>query len=144
FRFIFFKVRDRELAQDFAAETFLKAWEYVNSDKKVDNMNALLYRIARNLVIDHFRKKASTEVSLDQTMMEMYDNDDAFAHQHDLASQIGAKLEIERILEKMQELKEEYREILMLRYVEGFDIKEIAQISEKKPGAVRVTLHRAQ
>jgi RNA polymerase sigma-70 factor (ECF subfamily) len=43
----------------------------------------------------------------------------------------------------MEDLKEEYREILMLKYVEGYDIKDIAAIMDKKAGAVRVTLHRA-
>lgn len=143
FRFIYFKVSDRELAQDFAAETFLKAWEYINTEKKIDNLNALLYRIARNLVIDHYRRKSTQEISLDQTMIELELAGGDIASATDIAQEVGYKLEVEQLLEVLRELKDEYEEVLLLRYVEGFDISEIAHISQKKQGAVRVLLYRA-
>jgi RNA polymerase sigma-70 factor (ECF subfamily) len=141
YRFIFFKVSDVEIAQDFAAETFLKAWEYIQSGKKIDNLNALLYRIARNLVIDHYRKKSNADIALDHEILDSLDLDTTVEKR--FADKIQAKIEFEEILLKMEDLKEEYREILMLKYVEGYDIKDIAAIMDKKAGAVRVTLHRA-
>ncbi len=143
FRFIFFKVSDKELAQDFAADVFLKTWEYINSGKKIDNLNALVYKIARNMVIDHYRKK-SHEVSLEQEMLEIQaDLAEIERDPINLEQEIDVKMELEHVLAKISELKDEYREILLLKHIEQLSIKEICEILEKKSGVVRVTLHRA-
>jgi len=56
FRFVYFRVFERELARDLVQKTFLRAWQY-ESKKVVWNERALLFKIARNLVIDQQRKK---------------------------------------------------------------------------------------
>lgn len=143
FRFIYFKVSDKELAQDFAADCFLKTWEYINSGKKIDNLNALIYKVARNMVIDYYRKK-SHELSVDYDTLDLqFEMELAERGGMDLSSQIDTKIEVEKILSKISKLKDEYREILLLKHIEQFSISEICEILDKKSGAVRVTLHRA-
>lgn len=144
FRFVYFKVSDRELAKDITSESFLRTWEYLISGKEVENLNALLYRIARNLVIDHYRKRNTQEVSIDQFI----ENQDGEEVPMDLpakegATELVARIDANLLLDKMSELKDEYREVLLLKYVDGFSVEEISTIMEKKAGAVRVTLHRA-
>ena len=56
FRFVYLKTRNRDTALDLTQETFTKAWEYVDDGKEVGHMRGFLYQIARNLVIDHYRK----------------------------------------------------------------------------------------
>jgi len=143
YRFIYFKVSQPELAQDLTAETFLKGWEYLVSGNKVDNLSALLYRIARNLVIDHYRKKHTQEVIIDEELLE-HESSLVATQLPKLQDVVGAKLELEQLIVLMQELKEEYREVLILKHIEEFSIGEIAQVTQKNAGAVRVTLHRAQ
>ena len=143
FRFVYFKVSDQELAQDFAADTFLKTWEYINSGKKVDNLNALIYRIARNLVIDYYRKKSTKDVSLDSEILEIQEERYGVSLGVQMVDQIDAKIDLEKLKARMMELKDEYRDVLILKHIEEFSIAEISAIIEKKPGAVRVTLHRA-
>ncbi|MBI5254543.1 RNA polymerase sigma factor [Candidatus Falkowbacteria bacterium] len=140
FRFVLFKVSRQEDAEDISADVFLKAWKYIKeSEKKVSNFKAFIYQVARNCVIDFYREKNRTfeKANEDQELIE-----DA-RDQKDLAQQVENKIEIAAVENYLNKLKEEYREIILLRHVEGFNIKEIAQILGKKSGAIRVLLHRA-
>jgi RNA polymerase sigma-70 factor (ECF subfamily) len=70
YRFIFLKVNSPEISQDLTSETFLRTWE-VFKNKEIKNIQAFLYKIAKNLVINYYREKEkiqflSTEkISLD-------------------------------------------------------------------------------
>jgi RNA polymerase sigma factor (sigma-70 family) len=55
---------------------------------------------------------------------------------------IGEKIEIENIIAALKKLKQEYREVITLRYVDELDISEISEITGKGGVAIRVTLHR--
>ena len=140
YRFIFFKVRTVEEAQDLTSETFLKTWQYIVDGNKVENLRALLYRIARNLVVDHYRK-SRPEVALDEDIPLLKDQESVVAD--DASEEVDLQLAKEQIQKKLVELKDEYREVIILRHIEELSIKEIAEIIEKKPGAVRITLYRA-
>jgi len=140
YRYIFFKVRTEEDAQDLTSEVFLKTWQYIaESNRDIKNLNALFYKIARNLVIDYYRKLSQQEVLLDQEILEQQQS---LISKKDLQN-VESKIQMEKIAEKLQELKDEYRDAIILRYIEQLSIKEIAVIMEKKSGAVRVMLYRA-
>lgn len=138
YRFVYFKVSDKELAQDFSSEVFLKTWEYINTGKEIQNLNALLYATARNIVIDHYRRKSLQNISLDEAI-----GHDEEALTVDDAHQLMNKIDVAQLEKFLLELKDEYREVLLLKYIEDFDTAQIAQIMGKKAGAVRVLLHRA-
>jgi len=138
YRFIYFKVGTQEDAQDLTSEVFLKTWQYITDGNKVKNLNALFYKIARNLVIDYYRKATQkTELSIErddlEQMQTVFDN----------VEKLEKKLQVESLAEKIRDLKDEYREVIILRFIEGMSINEMAQITEKKKGAVRITLFRA-
>lgn len=140
FRFVLFKVSRQEDAEDISADVFLKAWKYIKeSEKKVSNFKAFIYQIARNCVIDFYREKnrAFSKTNEDQQLIE------SVSDQKSLAEDVENKIEVAAVENYLNKLKEEYREIILLRHVEGFNIKEIAQILGKKSGAIRVLLHRA-
>ena len=140
FRFVFFKVSTREEAEDISADVFLKAWKFIKeSEEKIGNFKAFIYRIARNCVIDFYRGKSRTFEQLpdDQAQLE------EIRDRKNLQEEIADKMEVAAIENHLEKLKEDYREIILLRHVEGFSINEIAKILEKKSGAVRVMLHRA-
>ncbi len=140
YRYIFFKVRTQEDAQDLTSEVFLKTWQYIaENSKDIKNLNALFYKIARNLVIDYYRKLSQQEVLMEQEILEQQE---AVVSQTDLQA-VETKIEMEKIEEKLRELKDEYRDVIILRYIEQMSINEIAQVIEKKTGAVRVMIFRA-
>jgi len=140
YRFVFFKVNRPEEAQDITSEVFLKTWQYIIDGKEIKNLNALFYKIARNLVIDHYRKASQKDISLEGLKASETELRDLTDNQ---INKIEVKLEIDKIEEKLMGLKDEYREIIILRYIEGLSINEIADIVEKRKGAVRVILYRA-
>lgn len=142
YRFIFFKVANAEDAQDLTSEVFLKTWQYINDGKEVKNLNAFFYKIARNLVIDYYRKK-----SLSQTNVSLENENENLEGQIKAAKSetenLETKLAMEGVEKKLRELKDEYREAIILHYVDELSIKEIAEVLDKKKGAVRVLLFRA-
>jgi RNA polymerase sigma-70 factor (ECF subfamily) len=143
YRFVFFKVSSREEAQDLTSEVFLKTWQYITSGKDILNLNAYLYRVARNLVIDHYRKASQKEVSFDALAGGLDSLDQEESLKVEQAKALEDKLQMEKIEDKLMGLKDEYREVIILRYVDDLSISEIAAIVEKKKGAVRVILFRA-
>lgn len=141
YRFVSFKVATRELAEDITSEAFLRAWHYLLESHDVMSFAGLIYRIARNLVIDHYRAKRIT-VSLDENIEADTENE--------ILSDEGVQLELmensieaERVIEAMKDLKEDYRDVLMLKFVDQLSTGEIAEILGKTSVHVRVLIHRA-
>jgi RNA polymerase sigma-70 factor (ECF subfamily) len=64
YRFVYFKVSTHEEAEDITAEVFLKAWRYLQEKKEVKSFSGLLYRIARNGIVDLYRARTNHPESL--------------------------------------------------------------------------------
>ena len=138
FRFILFKVSSSAIAEDLTSEVFLKTWEYINkTNKKIGNLNALLYKVARNCVIDHYRARSKEAMATDEEYLEN------ICDSRDFAAEAEVKLEIQSIEKHLAKLKDIYREVIILKYIEEFSIAEIAELVDKSKGTVRVLLHRA-
>ncbi|MFC1598723.1 RNA polymerase sigma factor [Patescibacteria group bacterium] len=138
YRFIFFKVNNKEDVQDLTSEVFLKVWQYIIDGKQIKNLNAFFYQVARNLVIDYYRKSSQKDIPIDEPANIAQDR-----LAIDEIKKIEAKIQFEKIEIKLGELKDEYREVIILRYIEGLSMIEIADIIGKKKGNVRVILYRA-
>lgn len=139
YRFIYFKVGSKEEAEDLTSSAFLKVWNYFQENRiKEKTVRALFYKIARNTVIDFYRGKnyQSGEVGLDEAI-EISDE------KKDLRKIIEIKSDLDLIEKKLKELKDEYREVIILRFTEDLSIGEIAGILEKPKGNVRVLIYRA-
>jgi RNA polymerase sigma-70 factor, ECF subfamily len=138
FRFISYKVGNREVAEDLTSDLFLKLWEYLieKRSEEIKSLNGLIYRMARNLVIDHYRSKSRTEECSIENILHLGKDTGELERVH-------IQIEAAKLLELIRTLKVEYQEVLLLRYVEELSTKEMADVMEKKRGTVRVTLHRA-
>ncbi|OGH68366.1 MAG: hypothetical protein A3D53_02775 [Candidatus Magasanikbacteria bacterium RIFCSPHIGHO2_02_FULL_45_10] len=136
YRFVYFKVSTHEEAEDITSEVFLKAWHYIQEKKEIKSFSGLLYRIARNAIIDVYRAKAGKRETPLIEDIDVGDGGKWF-------SDISTKVEAEKVIEAIKKLKQEYREVITLRYVDELDISEIAEIVGKGGVATRVTLHRA-
>lgn len=146
-RFIFVRVARKEDAEDLTAEAFVQAWGHLTrsaqnpgQDQKVNNFRAYIYKIARNEVIDFYRAQGRTPpaVSLDEPddPIELPDT-----RQDPLTRQLHAS-DHAYLMGCLRRLKDEYREVVALRFFEEMSIPEIARIVEKTPGNVRVLIHR--
>ena len=137
YRFVFFKVSDKDITWDITQECFLKMWRQIQSGVAVKNSNALLYAIARNLVIDYWRQKdRGQNVALDDVAHILQDGSDLF---EDKAS----KDEIARLLRCVDKLPESQREVVLLRYVDDLSYSEIGRVIGKNTVTARVAAHRA-
>jgi RNA polymerase sigma-70 factor (ECF subfamily) len=133
-RFLVFKLPRTEDADELTNEVFLRGWEYMSSGT-VNNLNAFFFRIARNLIADFYRKYKITE---DIQSAEVLDA--GISVERDVA----IKLEGDDLLGVLRTLKDEYREVLVMRYLSEMEVGEIASALEKTSNGVRVLLHRAK
>lgn len=142
FRFILFKVNDVEKAEDITSTVFLKVWDCVQNNRLKDHktLKPFLYKVARNLVIDYYRTKSrQPEISYhhDPDSLNLVSKENDFVKQLSIASDFG------QVEKKLLELKDEYREVIILRYVNELSVAEIAATLEKNRGNVSVLLFRA-
>ena len=136
YRFVYFKVASSDEAEDITSEVFLKAWRYVQAKKDINSFRGLLYRMARNAIIDLYRVRSNKPEVIITAEIEPGDSG---------AWQANVELQIEsaKVVLALKKLKQEYQEVITLRYVEELEVAEICEIIGKGSIAVRVTLHRA-
>ncbi len=143
YRFVYFKVSNHEDAEDITADTFLKAWHYLTEHSGIRSFRAVIYRIARNLVIDLYRKRTVRKEDVavdgldDHVAQKLLSDEKAFV------KELEVKQDHEQVLEAIGRLKEEYREVLLFRYIDGLSTAEVAEIIGTTKTNVRVTSHRA-
>lgn len=136
FRYVYFKTGHRTAAEDITAQVFLKAWEAIDHYRWTDRpFAAWLYRIAHNLVVDHFRSSQPT-VDLDQ----VYSLEEGGTPLDEIVEQHLTFRALERMLKR---LTPEQQQVILLRFMDGYDTLETARIMGKTGGAVRTLQHRA-
>lgn len=120
------------LADDIAQETFLRILRAPLAMQDNSATKAYLYRIATNLVNDHFRHTKR------ESWWRMNVSAPAVSH---VAGDAGVETDMSRVFDQ---LKTQERALLWLAYVEGYDHKEIADVLELSTSSVRVLLFRAR
>jgi RNA polymerase sigma-70 factor, ECF subfamily len=137
FRYIFYKVGNIAESQDLTGQTFLKAFENIDSYEMRDvAFSSWLYRIAHNLVVDHFRRESKRErVSFDE-------QPPATSNEGNPAETVMADLESERLYGAMQKLTHNQREVLVLKFIDNLSNGQVAEIMGISVGAVKSTQKR--
>lgn len=136
YRFIFFRIGHREVAEDILADTFVKAWlkiKYVNSPKA---LSGWLYQIAKNNIIDYYRIKKSV-IALEE--VEEFLLDDA-ASAIDI---VNLTFDQKRLAEFVQALPKEQQQVIRYKFFEDLSNEQIALAMNKTEGSIRVIQHRA-
>lgn len=134
YRYIFYKTKMRKaLAEDLTQEVFFKVWENRKRYKKeTASIRTWLFKIARNLVIDNYRKKNT------ETLDSEYGNE--AKDKTNVYERILAKKTVE---DSLKLLNERERELIVLRYIQEFEIEEIAKIINKNYESTKVSIHRS-
>ncbi len=142
YRFVYFKISNREEANDLTSMIFLKTWNHIQNKTLEDakTLRALLYKIARNSIIDYYRENNGKKfTSLDDQDNKLEIIDESQNTPEDLDKETNLNL----IKSKLPLLKDEYLEVIIMRFINDLSLEEIADISGKNRGNVRVLLHRA-
>ncbi len=142
FRHCALRLKDRERAIEITQETFVRVWQYMERGEEVRELRPFLYRTLRNLIIDEYRKSKS--VSLEAMVDEESDGVEHLLPPDETNTLESAieRFDGKRALEQLQELPENYREVLILRYVDGLSPGEIAKQIRESENAVSVRIHR--
>lgn len=138
FRFIYFRVNDRALAEDFTSETFLRALRRIGTiSYQGRDIGAWFVTIARNIVLDHLK---SARHRLEMTTADTIEGKE---HAESTEAAVLESLQSERLMQAVQQLGDEQRECVMLRFVHGLSVNETAQVMGKNDGAIKALQHRA-
>jgi RNA polymerase sigma-70 factor (ECF subfamily) len=138
FRFIYYRVNDRALAEDFTSETFLRALRRISTiSYQGRDVGAWFMTIARNIVFDHAK---SARFRLEMTTGEILENGESEAGP-ELA--VLTNLTNARLLEAVNELGDEQKECIVLRFLHGMSVAETAAVMGKNDGAIKALQHRA-
>ena len=146
FRFVYLKTNSKEVAEDITSEAFMKCWKHVKALQEKpkegisdhETIGPLLYTIARNTVIDYYRKKNEDHVGISDEM-----KDKIADKRQNISEKLIIKQEVEYIINVIKELRDEYQEVLLLKFVEDLPNGEISKITGKSEGSTRVLIHRA-
>lgn len=141
YRYLYMKVASREDAEELLQDVFIKMVRNLASFSGKSTFRTWLFSIVRNTVIDYYRRKNrrdKEEVAEDDTL-ERKSPSASSAEQ-----EVTRREKLEYVSVAFNELPEKQREILFLRFMEGFSLKETARITGKSVMAVKSLQKRAQ
>lgn len=150
FSIIYRMVRDRTVAEDLAQETFVKAFNNLDSYNPSYKFSSWLFKIANNHTIDHLRRARLKTVSIhgsphaadadeaEETRITLESTGES-PEEELMARELGGEIE-----GAIAQLRPEYRTAILLRHVEGRAYEEIAEIMDVPIGTVKTFIHRAR
>jgi RNA polymerase sigma factor (sigma-70 family) len=136
YRHIYYRVGNEADAEDLTQQVFLKAWQAIDRYRKTASpFIAWLMTISHNLVIDFYR------IRKDRAYLEA----EVLASDSALSPERAAEasLDQQRLRRAILQLRGDEQQVVILRFMEGFEFNEIASLLQKKEGNIRVILHRA-
>lgn len=141
FRHASLRISDREKAIDLVHDTYTKVWSYIKGGYEIDNFRPFLYKVLNNLIIDTYRKKK--EQSLDALMeLEGIDEGSFEDLSESTVESLAATIDGRKAFELINELPDQYREVIIYRFVDELGPKEISELVEESENVVSVRIHR--
>ncbi len=138
YAYVYHRVGQADLAEDLTGQVFMRMLEAVRTGRGWEtSFSGWLYRIAHNLVIDHYRRRGRAR---------LVDIDDA-APVHALSGNpvesTEQQFERQRLRDALRNLTDEQSQVISLRFLEDLSIAEVADIMQKTEGAVKALQYRA-
>ena len=141
FRHAHMRISNREKAVDLVHDTFTKVWSYIRDGYEIDNFRPFLYKVLNNLIIDEYRKRK--EASLD-AMLEVEGVDEGSFEElsESTVEVLAATIDGRKAFELLEELPDQYREVILLRFVDQLGPREISELIEESENVISVRIHR--
>ncbi len=139
FRFFFANLNNRYDAEDLTEEVFVRALRSLpNYRDQGFPFPAFLFRIAQNALVDHYRRsgRSKNDVSTDEEIQIRDEHPGP-------AEMVTSNIEHQELRRVLAQLREDYRNVLVLRFLNELSPEETAQVMERSVGAIRVLQHRA-
>jgi len=135
YKFVFFRVGHKEIAEDILADTFVKAWNKISQVNSALALQGWLYQIAKNNIIDYYRVRKTT-IDLDEVAGFLEDSVNP-------VDDLNLELDQKRILKFISQLPTDQQQVIKYKFFEDLTNEEIAFVMNKSEGSVRVIQHRA-
>ena len=135
YKFFYWRTRDAALAEDLTSSVFEKAWRS-RANFHGGSRRAWLQRIARNLLIDHWRKHKDIYSEDVESLSEAEPTADTSAR-------LDRAIEIEHLQVAVTRLSETMREVVRLRFIEGLSARQVGQRLQLTENNVRIIQYRA-
>ncbi|MBI4994910.1 sigma-70 family RNA polymerase sigma factor [Candidatus Peregrinibacteria bacterium] len=136
YRYVFYRVKSEE-AEDLTELIFLKTWENIRQYRSGQHsFSAWIFRIAHNTVVDYYRSNNHIEEDLTESIPDERRLADASDRTHRSLNQ-------NLLSTAMRELKDRYRQILTLKYINDLSNEEIGYIMGKSQTSIRILQFRA-
>lgn len=135
FRYAVRLLGDSDLAEECVAETFsrfLKALH--NGGGPKDYLQAYLYQVAHHWITDYYRRRTIPDLPL---------NDELINHEDDPARTAVENMDRERVRAALLRLTPDQRQVIVLKYLEGWENEAVANQLEKPVGSIKALQHRA-
>jgi RNA polymerase sigma-70 factor (ECF subfamily) len=138
FSYIYRRVGDETQTEDLTAQVFMKMLQAIRDRKGWhSSFSGWLYRIAHNIVIDYYRQRdRRKDIALDDAPDLVSERDNPM-----LSTEL--KMAAEQLRFAMRQLTEDQEEVLILRFMEGYSIGEVAVMMNKTEGAIKALQYRA-
>lgn len=144
YKFVYFKIGNREDAEDITSQVFIKAAHSLDVTQEEQTRLAWLYQVARTTITDHWRLYyRSPSTSLDQMEEAAPLHLAAEPLRPGLADEEEVSAATTRVAAILEKLPDNYRRVLELRFLQGCSLKETAQAMNVTEGNAKVLQHRA-
>lgn len=135
FRYILTRIKSKNEAEDMTQVIFTKIWKAIGSwDSSHTSPLSFFFTVARNTLIDHFRKNDHREIVSDEVVFE---------HAENIVMIENDTNQKDQILEAVAKLSEDQQEIIKLYYTNDLTYKEIAEVVGKREDTIRQIHSRA-
>ncbi len=135
YKFFYYRTSHKELTEDLTSQAFLQAMDKLSTFKTgAGTFQSWLYKIANNYLIDHYRKQKPTD---------SLDSHEDLASSENLESETHNKLTSQQLEKLLKELPENAREILQMRLWDELSYAEIASVTGKSEGSLKMQFTRA-
>jgi len=135
YRYAYHLLGSLQISEDCVSDTFLGFLSKLEERKGPrENIKAYLFRSAHNWIVDFYRNKGNLNISL---------NEDFLDDKRSVELEADKRIRVSDTVQALNKLTSEQKEVILLKYSEGLDIREISGIVHKTQGAVKALLHRA-
>lgn len=135
YRFLLWRTSNKQLSEDLTSNVFVKAW-HARRSFQGGSVQAWLYRIARNVLIDHWRKDKAISIEDPDVLTEAVSDDR-------LDEILDREMNLEQLRRAVHRLPEQMRTVVTLRFIEGLSCRQVAIRLHTSEGNVRILQYRA-
>jgi RNA polymerase sigma-70 factor (ECF subfamily) len=141
FRHAYLRVSNREKAIDLVHDAYTKVWSYIRDGYQIDSFRPFLYKVLNNLIIDEYRKRkeSSLDALLEQEGVDEGSFDDL---SESTVEMMAATIDGRKAFDLLEELPDQYREVIIYRFVDQLGPREISELTEESENVISVRIHR--